>query len=100
MTLSRPSPKGEGENHFIDSSFERSSEATADLSVLMSAPPRAETTKRSASMTVNLLRPPRLHAKDQPANEGELMQEIHLTVAVGIVPRLPDLIPVVKLSRR
>jgi GTPase SAR1 family protein len=47
-----------------------------------------------------LSRPPRLHRIDQPANEGELMNDIRLIVAVGVVPRLPDLIPVVKLSRR
>lgn len=46
-----------------------------------------------------LVRPPRLHRKDQVAPDGALAPEISLTVAVGLVPRLPDLIPVVKFSR-
>ena len=47
-----------------------------------------------------LVRPPRLHRKDQLATAGDLMPDISLTVAVGLVPHLPDLIPVVKLSRK
>jgi GTPase SAR1 family protein len=47
-----------------------------------------------------IVRSPRLHKPDQVATEGELMHDIALTVPVGIVPRLPELIPIVKLSRR
>jgi hypothetical protein len=47
-----------------------------------------------------LVRPPRLHRKDQLATAGDLMPDISLTIAVGLVPHLPDLIPVVKLSRK
>jgi hypothetical protein len=47
-----------------------------------------------------LVRPPRLHRKDQIATRGELAQDVVLTVPVGIVPRLPDLIPVVKLGSK
>jgi hypothetical protein len=45
-----------------------------------------------------LVRPPRLHRKDQLPTEGELAEDVALIVAVGIVPRLPDLMPVVKLT--
>jgi hypothetical protein len=46
-----------------------------------------------------LERPPRLHRKDQVATEGELAEGVTLSVAVGFVPRLPDLLPVVKLAK-
>jgi hypothetical protein len=46
-----------------------------------------------------LLQPPRLHKKDQPNLEGSLEQGVRLTVfpADG-VPRVPDLMPVVRLG--
>jgi hypothetical protein len=47
-----------------------------------------------------LVRPPRLHRKDQLPTEGELAEDVSLIIAVGIVPRLPDLIPVVKLEKK
>lgn len=47
-----------------------------------------------------LVRPPRLHRADQQATDGDLIPDAGLSVAVGIVPRIPDLMPVVKLSKR
>ncbi|MBL8793580.1 MAG: hypothetical protein JNM56_06735, partial [Planctomycetia bacterium] len=43
-----------------------------------------------------LVRPPRLHRPDQQATEGDLIPDAGLTVSVGIVPRVPDLMPVVR----
>lgn len=47
-----------------------------------------------------LTRPPRLHRKDQLPVEGELAEDVGLIVAVGMIPRLPDLMPVVKLTKK
>jgi hypothetical protein len=46
-----------------------------------------------------LSRLPRLHKKNQLATDGTLAQDVALTVAVGQVPQLPDLIPVVDSSK-
>ena len=49
----------------------------------------------------SLTRPPRLHRPDQPNTEGELLQEVTLAPAPESgFPRVPDLMPVVKLRKR
>ena len=48
-----------------------------------------------------LVRPPRLHRKDQDNTQGELLDDVQLVLqpAEG-VPSLPDLMPVVILKNR
>jgi hypothetical protein len=47
-----------------------------------------------------LVRPPRLHRKEQENTQGELMENISLTVVPERdLPRVPDLVPVVKLKK-
>jgi GTPase SAR1 family protein len=46
-----------------------------------------------------LVRPPRLHRADQQATDGDLILDAGLSISVGIVPRIPDLMPVVKLKQ-
>jgi len=46
-----------------------------------------------------LTRPPRLHKPEQLATDGELILDAALQVSEGIVPRLPDLLPVVRLMK-
>jgi hypothetical protein len=47
-----------------------------------------------------LVRSPRLHRADQQATAGDLIPDAGLSISVGIVPRIPDLMPVVKLTKR
>jgi hypothetical protein len=47
-----------------------------------------------------LIRPPRLRPKDQPANEGKIVEDVRIIVTEGSLPPIPDLMPVVKLDRR
>jgi hypothetical protein len=49
----------------------------------------------------SLARPPRLHRRDQENTQGELVETISLSVtpASGL-PRVPDLVPVVRLKKR
>jgi hypothetical protein len=44
-----------------------------------------------------LSREPRLHRRDEDNLKGDLEKDIHLIVAQGSIPLLPDLVPVVKL---
>lgn len=47
-----------------------------------------------------LVRPPRLHRKDQPNKEGELLENVIATVTPESgLPRVPDLMPVVILKK-
>lgn len=46
-----------------------------------------------------LVRPPRLHRRNQEATDGDLIPDAALSVPAGIVPRVPDLMPVVKLKK-
>jgi hypothetical protein len=59
---------------------------------------------RSRSLTYQferLLRPPRLHRKDQDNTAGDLKEDVVLTVVPERgAPRLPDLLPVVELQKR
>jgi hypothetical protein len=47
-----------------------------------------------------LVRSPRLHRKDQENTAGEIAEGVLLIVPEGGVPRVPDLLPVVKLEKR
>jgi hypothetical protein len=49
----------------------------------------------------SLLRPPRLHKKDEPNTAGSLQEGVRVIIkpADG-VPRVPDLMPVVRLEGR
>jgi hypothetical protein len=47
-----------------------------------------------------LSRPPRLHLKGQPNTEGEIVEDVTVTINQGSLPSVPDLMPVVKLTGR
>jgi hypothetical protein len=45
-----------------------------------------------------LTRPPRLHRKNQENTEGDITEDVTLTITEGNLPAVPDLMPVVKLE--
>lgn len=47
-----------------------------------------------------LVRPPRLHRKDQENTAGDIAEGVLLLVPEGGIPAVPDLLPVVKLEKR